>query len=250
MGLYSHISTESLIKTLRQRLSDKEIVQEILDDPETEVEDILKQVVSQIAKDKEFGFEDVVDALLETEEVKKDIPKLTAHMIDSLYDTVWQKFYNSTEGKWKFERDYLPELYDVINVLNSHYIGSDPVLESYDNDALLEQLKGSQELDDWTEEDKRESYNEGYNDAKEEDEEDLNYQRWAIEKLKVIDLNPDEFWIWICNQIGCGYFDTEAINSFIDEVLIPKIEKSTYYQLIAREEEEESRQDKEESENE
>lgn len=241
MGLYSNISTDSLIKTLRQRLADEEIIEKILDDPDCTVsyEKFLNKIATKIANRDNHGFgaEDAIDAILDVEPVNKDLQKLSPHIIEHLYSRMYERFYDSSIGKWKFERDYLPNIGSVIDILNDNYIGEDPVLDYYDNDDLLEALRGSQELDDWTEEDRKEGYNEGYNDAKEEVQQDLEYQKWALDNFELNNLNPDDSWIWICNQVKCGYYDYPKLVKFFNELFLPKLKKSSFYQIIEKEEE-------------
>lgn len=87
------------------------------------------------------------------------------------------------------------------------------ILENFDKDDLLEELKDSWELNAHDEEVKEETYREYVDEWIEEMKaQDKEY----IENL--YDANSDDFHEFLCDTLGCGYYDQSIVNKLKDKL--------------------------------
>lgn len=112
-------------------------------------------------------------------------------------------------------------LSDIMTLIKDEYgledilyeLPEDDVLNHYDNDVLLDHLEGSFALEDHDSEVR--STFEYY--LKEEILEDIGKQnRNNLNKLN--ELNGDDLHRFICNVIGCGYYDQERLNEGLQKM--------------------------------
>lgn len=87
------------------------------------------------------------------------------------------------------------------------------ILENFDKDDLLEELKDSWELNAHDEEVKEETYREYVDEWIEEMKaQDKEY----IENL--YDANSDDFHEFLCDTLGCGYYDQSVVNKLKEKL--------------------------------
>lgn len=108
-------------------------------------------------------------------------------------------------------------LYDILDELPKNEI-----LDEFDNNELLDHLENSYELDQHDEEVKTECYNEYINEyIKELENRDKDYINYLT------DADGDELHRFICDIIGCGYYDKEGLKRGLEKIK-NKLNKNSY----------------------
>ena len=121
-------------------------------------------------------------------------------------------------------------LEDIIYELKREYgvddlveaIGEDDILDELDNDEMLDRLKDTFTLDNYIDECKDDWYRFEY----EELEKEFEYNVKQI-KDDLTPETPDEWHEFLCDIIGCSYYDNENFNLGLKNIL-DNLGKSSY----------------------
>lgn len=128
------------------------------------------------------------------------------------------KEYDQSEIEEMIEKSHLD---DVIDVLTNKYtiseivdaLPSDNILDDIDDSELLEALEGTWTLENHDDNVRSEYYNDVIKDCVEELEQDNE------EHLKDIqNWSTDELHTFICDIVGCGYYDTSVFDKLKDKL--------------------------------
>ena len=126
-------------------------------------------------------------------------------------------------------KDILPDVYKVIDVLKHHYPDIEyRVMDEMDNDEMIDRLDGTWEMANHDDHVKKEYY-----------ENDLHELIQTMWNTKVDlgqwlrDYNSDEMWALFCDAFGIGYYNKSAFEKHWKEFQ-EKLFNSTYNQLCER----------------
>lgn len=121
-------------------------------------------------------------------------------------------------------------LEDIIYELKREYgvddlvkaIGEDDILDELDNDEMLDRLKDTWALDRYIDECKDDWYRFEYEELSKEFE-------YNVKQIKddLIPETPDEWHEFLCDIIGCGYYDNENFDRGLKNIL-DNLGKSSY----------------------
>lgn len=220
------VNTETLIKNLLERHTLKELFAILAKGlSKQEIHDAIVEMMNKL----DLNTYEMVDICLDTENGKKNTDEVTKEFISQVFDEVHIKRKNDFHHNWDYENKCLPDIDDLLDVINENYMGSDPVLETYSTQALLDYIEDSNELEDYCDEYTDSKIREIKQDLEEEFANAINRSN-----KEILMMNPDNVWEWMCNQAGSSYYDKDKVDNWLKS-LSEHISKSSYMKLIERE---------------
>lgn len=214
------VNTETLAKNLLDPLiSSKGVTKQ-------EIHDVIVEMLNNL----DLNTNEMVSICLDTENGKKNTDEVTKEFISQVFDGVSIKRKNDFHSTWDYERECLPDIDDLLDVINDNYLGSDPVLEAYSTQALLDYIEDSNEFEEYCD-----NYADGkVREIKQDLEEAYDNLVNRVYNNELLMLTPDKAWEWICNQAGSSYYDKDKVDNWFKR-LSEHISKSSYMKLIERE---------------
>lgn len=223
-----NVKDETLIKTLLERYSIKDLF--CLLAKKMTPKNRKEAIVAIMDTLEGFDVEEMVDICLSSKEGQKHTDEVTLEFIDQVFDNVWLKKIDECKDIWNFERDCYPSLWSLRDRIESHYHGEDFIDTFYESD-LINHLEGTQEFDDYIEEIEdrvRREVEEEYEEEEKEEEITTGHS------TKLLEMTPDDAWMWCANQAGCSYYDGNALEKWAD-AFTDHIDRSSFAQIIMRE---------------
>ena len=216
------VNTENLLDTLKEpfSISSKGLTKKDIHDAIVELMDKL-----------DLNTYEMVSICLDTENGKKHTDEVTKEFISQVFDEVSIKRRNDFRSIWDYENKCLPDIDDLLDIINENYMGSDPVLEAYSTQSLIDHIEDTNDFED---------YCDGYADDKlralkqELAEEYADAINKCVYSDELLSENPDKAWEWICNQAGSSYYDKDKVDNWLNR-LSDHISKSSYVKHIERE---------------
>lgn len=221
-----NVKDETLIKTLLERYSIKDLF--CLLAKKMTLKDRKEAIVAIMDTLESFDVEEMVDICLSSKEGQKHTDEVTLEFIDQVFDNVWLKKKDECKDIWKFENEYYPTLWSLRDRIESHYHGEEFIDTYYESD-IINHLEGTQEFDDYIEDVENRVRREIEEEREEEEEQEAN-----IHADRLLEMTPDDAWMWCANQAGCSYYDGNALEKWAD-AFADHIDRSSFAQIIMRE---------------
>ena len=160
-----------------------------------------------------------LDIILSNIDTKEELLDVIESALGSFYENV-----NDGSGLMNIVRNKFPDADDVINKLTVYY-DDDDILDVFDDDTKLENIKDSWSLDNYVNEKVDEETSSIFNIHEQEIEDLLN----ATEnKQSYFDLNPDDIYVKMCDFLGViCYYNHEEIKKRMND-MIEKMSRSCY----------------------
>ena len=144
-------------------------------------------------------------------------------VIESAFDSFYENV-NDGSGLMNIVRDKFPNADDVINKLTVYYDDGN-ILDVFDDDTKLENIKDSWTLDNYVNE-KVDEETSSISKVHEQEIEDL--LNASENKPSYFDLNPDDVYIKMCDFLGVTcYYNHEEIEERMNDML-EKMSHSCY----------------------
>ena len=133
--------------------------------------------------------------------------------IKELMETAYQKNKRGEETRHQFADREFPQFKYVLSALGRFYNDSvKEILDSIDNDRLLDHLYDTYTLQEHDDEVKEDYYRECIRETVE----DLYYTKLDL-TWTFCEKTPDELWVFLCNVFGIGYYEKDKFIEKFDE---------------------------------
>ena len=221
------VSDEILVKNLLERHSLKDLFTILAKG--LHHKDIKEAIVSLFDKGG-FEVDEMVEICLDTKEGQKNSDEVTLDFIDEIFISVYHKKRSEFDSEHQFENKCYPGLWELKEKIEDHYL--EDFLNTYDNDELIRYLEDTREFDDYLDnikDDVRRDVVEEYEEYEEKASSSSNMLEDNSNMLE--DKSPDELWIYLCNQAGCGHFDKKGLMDWMSDMFKYKLNKSIYAQM-------------------
>ena len=160
-----------------------------------------------------------LNRILSNIDTKEELLDVIESAFDSFYENV-----NDGSGLMAVVRNKFPDADDVIGKLTVYY-DNDDILDVFDDDTKLENIKDSWSLDDYVNE-KVEEETSSISKVHEQEIEDL--LNAPENKPSYFDLNPDDVYVKMCDFLGVTcYYNHEEIEERMNDML-EKMSHSCY----------------------
>lgn len=152
---------------------------------------------------------------------KDDLLDVIEESLDSFYENV-----NDGTGLYSIVRNEFPDVSDILDKLTVYYNDED-ILDAYDDDTKLENIKNSWTLDDYVKEQVEEETSSIFAQHQQDIEDILNAE---TKEKTYLDMNPDDVYIKICDFLGVScYYNHDEIEERVGDML-KKMSHSCYGQ--------------------
>lgn len=152
---------------------------------------------------------------------KDDLLDVIEESLDSFYENV-----NDGTGLYSIVRNEFPDVSDILDKLTVYYNDED-ILDAYDDDTKLENIKNSWTLDDYVKEHVEEETSSIFAQHQQDIEDILNAE---TKEKTYLDMNPDDVYIKICDFLGVScYYNHDEIEERVGDML-EKMSHSCYGQ--------------------
>ena len=160
-----------------------------------------------------------LNRILSNIDTKEELLDVIESVLDSFYENM-----NDGSGLTTVVRNKFPDADDVINKLTVYY-DDDDILDVFDDDTKLENIKDSWSLDNYVNE-KVDEETLSISKVNEQETEDL--LNTPENKQSYFDLNPDDVYVKMCDFLGVTcYYNHEEIEERMNDML-EKMSRSCY----------------------
>ena len=222
----SSVSDKALMKEIKDRFSLEDVFSTLTKDMKKE--DVESLIVSLI-DNHGFDIDEMISMCLSTIDGQNNPDEVILEGIDNIFDAVFEKNQDKYKDHWDIETNCFPDLDEVRDTIQRHYYIR--FLNTYRNDELIDHLENTWDFEDYL----SKVRDDAIDDLKDGFEEEYHQ---AIEVIKnkdhVLEMTPDDAWMWFCNQAGCSYYDSEALDEYISK-LGKHLNDSSFKQTVERE---------------